>query len=588
MRAASLRVVGSESPGASDTSQAQQAIASKAASTAQDGPWSITKEIVKPPSGDIHDFLSWAPYHWPDPNLCGQNDTIDYPDSGYPDSVGGDDGTDGHDSNIEKRYLTPPSKFLPRGRHNVRVAHRHHRSHSQGVKRLNIDNLKSAKRDLSGLPLSVVDGSTVKPGIPVQPQSSVDPSQTMQLESAATGSRAEAGTYCPYVLRDGIKNPDVDLLVGPDYANKMSQSVLYNALSYALFESPNNSQNVANFIDTYFLSPATAMNSNMNFAQLVRGSGNLKDGEQKGTFTGPRDMRGMVKVVNALMVMKATKSPDWTAEREQAMSTWAKEYLSWLQTSDIGKELAGKPNNYLTSYVNQVAALQMYLGDNEGALSTIRTYFENQFQDQIAQNGEQPFEAVRARPDRTVSRRAQNDYQPLLRVTRPIRERAFNLEAMITNAKIADQLGENLWDTESRYGATIQTALDYAMSLDLADEPEAVSDLMPHVASVAAAYGDPSGKYKEFMQRHQGDYQSEPWWFYDQTAALPNSPAAGSNRKRDDGVEEAHNSTEAGPGKETVPFECPAVFAGTTEVELEDGLWVSCEDMRLLYDIPLL
>ncbi|KAI0079578.1 chondroitin AC/alginate lyase [Panus rudis PR-1116 ss-1] len=590
-----------------DTSQAQQTITRKAASTAQDGPWSITKDTIKPPSGKINDYLSWAPYHWPDCNWCGkgskhiayQNDTTDYP--GYPDSFDGDDGTrsgneddgryenggfDADDPNVEKRYLALPSKFLPRGRHNV--AHRHHHAHhTQGAKRANI-NKSAGKRDL-GLTLPLDDGSTMMP-TPTQPQLSIDPTQPAQ--STTTSSRPIAGTpapanaaakpkkktsasctpsptkslapsatwtTCPYVVRDGMRNPDVDLLVGPDYAMSMSQSVLYNALSYALLRSRSSSQNVANFIDTYFLSPSTAMNPNMNFGQLVRGPGKE---HQMGTFTGPLDMRGMVKVVNALLVLKTAKSPDWTAGREQAMSTWSKAYLSWLQTSDLGKELAGKANNHLTFYVNQVAALQMYLGDNKGALSTIRAYFKNQFQDQIAQSGEQPFEAARSRP---------------------YHYRAFNLEAMITNAKIADQLGANLWTTQSRYGATIQTALDYAMSVN--PKGERVLDLVPHVASVAAAYGDPSGKYKAFLQKYESDYKSEAWWFYDQTAALPNSPAAGI-RKREDEVGAAPNATEAANG--VVPFECPAVFAEAVEAELEDGLYVTCEDLRPFYYIALL
>ena len=63
-------------------------------------------------------------------------------------------------------------------------------------------------------------------------------------------------------------------------------------------------------------------------------------------------------------------------------------------------------------------------------------------------------------------------------------------------------------------------------------EDEEVSDLIAHVAAVAAAYGDPNGKYKAFLQKNRKDYQTQSFWFYDQTDALPNSPAA-SKHKRD-------------------------------------------------------
>ncbi len=57
-----------------------------------------------------------------------------------------------------------------------------------------------------------------------------------------------------------------------------------------------------------------------------------------------------------------------------------------------------------------MAALLILSGDRALALNTLRHYFQNQFLDQIAASGEQPFEAIR---------------------TRPIHYRAFNLEAMI-------------------------------------------------------------------------------------------------------------------------------------------------------------
>ena len=47
-------------------------------------------------------------------------------------------------------------------------------------------------------------------------------------------------------------------------------------------------------------------------------------------------------MVNGLQLMRSTKSPDWTAAREQAMTTWMKTYVAWLQGSDIGKSTASK------------------------------------------------------------------------------------------------------------------------------------------------------------------------------------------------------------------------------------------------------
>jgi hypothetical protein len=96
------------------------------------------------------------------------------------------------------------------------------------------------------------------------------------------------------------------------------------------------------------------------------------------------------------------------------------------------------------------------------------------------------------------------------------------------NAKLGDQLGLDFWSAKSKYGATIQTAVDYTMALN--PKGEDVGEIIPHVASIAAAYGDPKGRYAAFMTKTMANYQSKPFWFYDQTLALVSSPASKGKR----------------------------------------------------------
>lgn len=72
-------------------------------------------------------------------------------------------------------------------------------------------------------------------------------------------------------------------------------------------------------------------------------------------------------------------------------------------------------SNHLSFYVNQLAAAKFFVGDTKGAATSLQNYFKDQFPDQIAQSGEQPFESVR---------------------TRPFHYRCFNLEAMIVSRSI--------------------------------------------------------------------------------------------------------------------------------------------------------
>lgn len=82
------------------------------------------------------------------------------------------------------------------------------------------------------------------------------------------------------------------------------------------------------------------MNPNMNYGQIVRGPG-IKG--RTGTFTGVLDLRGLVKVINAIFLMKASGSPDWTNEREERMGVWMSHYAAWLTESDLGKMTGSRP-----------------------------------------------------------------------------------------------------------------------------------------------------------------------------------------------------------------------------------------------------
>ena len=139
----------------------------------------------------------------------------------------------------------------------------------------------------------------------------------------------------------------------------------------------------------------------------------------------------------------------------------------------------------------------------------------------------------------------------------------------------------------------------------MAQDPkkEAVSQIFPHVAAIAAAYGDPGKKYASFLQAHKSDYKSDRYWLYDQVPALKTSPTS-RRQKRDirrplrwkrqdvddleeypdgDGIiapPEAQNDTASGNG---VTMQCPEAFAGQDEIELDNGVFVSCDQVRPFY-----
>jgi len=117
---------------------------------------------------------------------------------------------------------------------------------------------------------------------------------------------------------------------------KVTQAGIMNALAWVLTKDGEYSRVAASYIDAYFASNTTGMNPNLNYGQIVRGP----PGNQFGSFMAVVDLRGITRVANAVQILRQTSAPDWTLDRDRRMVVWAKSYLNWLQTSDIGKKSA--------------------------------------------------------------------------------------------------------------------------------------------------------------------------------------------------------------------------------------------------------
>jgi hypothetical protein len=175
------------------------------------------------------------------------------------------------------------------------------------------------------------------------------------------------------------------------------------------------------------------------------------------------------------------------------------------------KKRATPPHsNHGSFYFNQLASLQVLVGDTASAKATIEDYFTGIFQDQIAADGDQPLETAR---------------------TRPYHYRAYNLAAMVVNAKIGEYVGmRDAWNRTARSGGGIRAAADYAMGLPAGEEElGAVTELLQPLAAVASVYGDADGKYAAFLKSKDDEYPSRGYYLL--ASGLSDSgltPAAGS------------------------------------------------------------
>jgi hypothetical protein len=248
------------------------------------------------------------------------------------------------------------------------------------------------------------------------------------------------------------------------------------------------------------------MNPHLNFAQMKRGP----DG-QVGSRTGVLDLKSMTKIVTGILILRQGDSTDWTTELDERMNAWSRQYITWLETSPLALDEGDSANNHGSFYYNQLASLKILVGDLTGAHNVTNTFFERQYQSQIIASGEQPLEAER---------------------TRPYHYRAYNLAAMIMNARMSmyssPTSSSSIWNEATSEGATIKTALDFAMSISPSDSGESdyAAELYPNVATVASVYGDPDGEYVKYLSKVDPRYAYEPFFLWNQP--LAGDPSSGS------------------------------------------------------------
>ena len=144
------------------------------------------------------------------------------------------------------------------------------------------------------------------------------------------------------------------------------------------------------------------------------------------------------------------------------------------------------------------------------------------------------------------------------------------------------------WNAKSKYGATIKDALDFV--LKKGPGKEQVSDIFPNVAAVAAVYGDPGGKYMAYLKKTDPHYMTAPYYYYDQSAAI--SQRRSSGNAKDVAVTMAKQSSSLSendmrPSNTSeipkIPWKCPTAFATALRVQLDDGVFVTCNELKPLY-----
>jgi hypothetical protein len=283
----------------------------------------------------------------------------------------------------------------------------------------------------------------------------------------------------PYRIIDGKKNKKEASLYDEPLLVEMSDNVQLLALAYYLTDEERYAQHAARLVRAWFLDPATRMNPNMNFDGFVPGT--------KGAGTGLIDARNLNRVIDAVGMLEHSKS--WTRTDHKGMETWYRQFLSWLLTSKLGKEMASKPNNQATWYDVDAVTLALFTGDRAKARAILTRAKKGRIAAQIAPDGSQPKE---------LARKDAFNYS------------LFNLQPLFDLATLGDHAGVDLWRYHTPDGRSIRKAVDFLVPYATGKKkwpysqlsPISYADMASLLRRAARAFRDP--KYEQAIGQLPG------------------------------------------------------------------------------------
>ncbi|MEU9184160.1 alginate lyase family protein [Streptomyces sp. NPDC048484] len=251
----------------------------------------------------------------------------------------------------------------------------------------------------------------------------------------STSPTADNPWGCPYVQRDGERNPEVDTGTDRQDVEKVFDSAYDLSLAWYYTGEKRYAEKAGQILRTWFLDPDTRMNPNLNHAQFI-------PCKYDGRAIGIIDFsQSYTSVLDALAILD-TGATGWTRTDRSGMARWNTGFLDWLRNSDFGKQEAAAANNHGTFYDMQVAALAYATGDRKLARRTVLNAGSTRIAPQIAADGSQPQELAR---------------------TRSWHYSTFDLVAYTRLAAIGEHVGVNLWKYRGPDGQSLFKAVDYLL-----------------------------------------------------------------------------------------------------------------------------
>ena len=234
----------------------------------------------------------------------------------------------------------------------------------------------------------------------------------------------------PYIRKDGMTNPENF----KDHRRAMRRMSIHVAALTAAFKISGDNKyadHAIKHLKAWFISEATKMNPNMNFAQAIKG---ICPGRGVGLIDGIH----LVEPARAIIVLE--KRNGISKNDAELIRTWFSEFLTWMTTHEYGIDERERKNNHGTCWVMQAAEFARLTNNAE-----IFKYCQNRYKtvllpNQMSEDGSFLMELSR---------------------TKPYGYSLFNIDAMATLCYILSTPEENLWTFVLEDGRGMEKGLSF-------------------------------------------------------------------------------------------------------------------------------
>ncbi len=337
--------------------------------------------------------------------------------------------------------------------------------------------LKESNKDLDRKPLSVMDKKQVPP--------SGDKHDYMSLAPYFWPDPANPNGA--YIRKDGERNPEIYGINDHKAVDELQKAVKLLSLAYYFSGQEVYAKKAAQLLRVFFLDTATKMNPNMKYSQAIKG---VNDGRG----TGILDTRSFADVVSSVGLLEGCKS--WTSNDKEQLKAWFTEYYDWMINSKGGKDERNAKNNHGIWFDTQMLSIGLYLGKDDFVKDYLKSTLAR-IDVQQETDGRQPLELVR---------------------TTSLGYSTFCLSAWFTAANLADKVGVDIWNYQTKDGKGIKKALDWLLPYALGEKdwtyqqihPYKRGELFPIVLQASAHYKEK--KYDaavEQLKAEKDDYYAE-------------------------------------------------------------------------------